>query len=179
MEFNKLIFSFWGNIWIRITRANIFIKGLLLLNDITLNLYKNVWDDLWFNTIISQASYSFLVFERVGYIYLQNGQGEGSPQFKTDSKKDKGMKEWLGFLYFDYNFLPKNDSKSEIIKQLEKYNNPNNTLQLSFIRSEFHILNNLLNLLIEDPYVKKEDKNFLKKLLNESKMREKNKSRRY
>ena len=179
MEFNKLIFSFWGNIWIRITRANIFIKGLLLLNDLTLNLYKNVWDDLWFNTIISQASYSFLVFERVGYIYLQNGQGEGSPQFNTDSKKDKGIKEWLEFLYFDYNFLPKKDDKSEIIKQLEKYNNPNSELQLRFIRSEFHILNDLLNLLIEDPYVKKEDKNFLKQLLNESKMREKNKSRRY
>ena len=175
MKFNRQIFNVWGNIWIRIARANIFTKGLLLLNDLILNIYKNVWDDVWFNTIISQASFSFLVFERVGYIYLQNGLGEGSPKFNTDSNKEKGMKEWLGFLYFDYNFLPKNDTKSEIIKQLERYNNTNNEIQLRFIRSEFHILNDLLNILIEDPYVKNEKKEFLKQLLNESKMREKNK----
>ena len=44
----KIIFKSWGNIWNRIVRANIYIKGLYLLNDITLNIYKNAWDDIWF-----------------------------------------------------------------------------------------------------------------------------------
>ena len=43
-----MIFKNDGNIWNRIVRANIYIKGLYLLNDITLNIYKNAWDDLWF-----------------------------------------------------------------------------------------------------------------------------------
>ena len=47
-KYNKMIFKNDGNIWNRIVRANIYIKGLYLLNDITLNIYKNAWDDLWF-----------------------------------------------------------------------------------------------------------------------------------
>ena len=50
-NFNNYIFQGWGNIWNRLTRANIYIKGIYLLNDIVLNLYKNVWDDVWFNSI--------------------------------------------------------------------------------------------------------------------------------
>ena len=38
-KYNKIIFKSWGNIWNRIVRANIYIKGLYLLNDITLNIY--------------------------------------------------------------------------------------------------------------------------------------------
>ena len=49
---NKMIFKNDGNIWNRIVRANIYIKGLYLLNDITLNIYKNAWDDLWFITSV-------------------------------------------------------------------------------------------------------------------------------
>ena len=89
------------------TRANIFIKGIYLLNDIVLNYYKNVWDDLWFNSIINKVSYSFLIYERVGYIYLQNGYGEGSPNPDSEINKDKYIQEFLGFLYFDYNMLHK------------------------------------------------------------------------
>ena len=52
-NFNKEVFTYWGNIWNRLTRANIFIKGLYLLNDYVLNYYKNVWDDVWWNEIIN------------------------------------------------------------------------------------------------------------------------------
>ena len=76
---NTKIFTFWGNIWTRLIRANIYIKGILLTNELTLNLHKNVWDDVWYNKIVNMASFSFGVFERIGYVYLQNGEGEGSP----------------------------------------------------------------------------------------------------
>ena len=106
-KFNKRIFKTWGNIWTRLTRANIFIKGFLLLTDKILNFYKNVWDDVWFNSIINYASYSFLIFERVGYIYFHTGLGAGSLRFNTEEDRDKAVKEWIMFLYFDYNFLLK------------------------------------------------------------------------
>jgi hypothetical protein len=35
---NRLIFKTWGNIWNRITRANIMTKGIYLLNDRILNI---------------------------------------------------------------------------------------------------------------------------------------------
>jgi hypothetical protein len=177
-HFNKFIFHGWGNIWNRLVRTNIHIKGLYLLNDFTLNLYKNVWDDVWCNKIINKVSYSFLVIERIGYIYLQDGAGYGNPKSRTENEKDKLIKEYLGFLYFNYNMLPKTDNKKFIIKKLEKYNNSTHSLQLSFLRTQFHILNNLLNLLIKDPYVNKDDKIFLNKLLIESKIREKNLNRK-
>ena len=171
-KFNRHIFKNWGNIWIRITRANIFIKGFLLLTDKILNFYKNVWDDVWFNSIISYASYSFLVFERVGYIYLNTGLGAGSIRFDTEEGRDKAVREWIMFLYFDYNFLPKEDNKSEIINTLKIYNTTTTQFQLNYIKSNFYILNDLIIVLINDPYVKKDDKIFLEKLLEESKNRE-------
>ena len=91
----KIIFKSWGNIWNRIVRANIYIKGLYLLNDITLNIYKNVWDDVWFNKIIDEVSYSFLIVERIAYVYLANGEGEGTFRTKTEFQKDRLIKEYL------------------------------------------------------------------------------------
>ena len=164
---NSEIFSFWGNIWTRLVRNNIYIKGLLLLNDIILNIYKNVWDDVWCNTIVNKASYSFLVIDRVGYVYLQDGNGEGSPKSDSDVQKDKKIREFLSFLYFDYNMLPKEDNKKSIIKTLEKYNLETEPLQLSFLKTKFYVLDDLLNLLIQDPYVENDDKVFLNKLLQQ------------
>ena len=85
-KYNTKIFKSWGNMWNRIVRANIFIKGIYLLNDITLNIYKNAWDDMWFNTIIDKASYSFLIIERVAYVYFHSSEGEGSPKSTTDKR---------------------------------------------------------------------------------------------
>ena len=153
-------------------RANIYIKGLYLLNDIVLNIYKNVWGDVWYNTIINKVSYSFLIIERVGYIYIQDGNGEGSPKSETETQKDKIIKEYLGFLYFDYNMLPINDNKKKIIDKLKEYNNSKSSLQLGFIKTKIYVLNDLINILIKDPYVSSNDKIDLKEILNNSKMRE-------
>ena len=157
-KYNDYIFRGWGNIWNRIARANIFIKGLYLLNDIILNIYKNLWDDIWFNIIINKVSYSFAIIERVAYIYLHDGNGEGTPKSKTEIQKDKIIKEFLWFLYFDYYILPEKNNKSQIINKLKQYNKRVGSLKLSFLKSQFDILNNLINILIEDPYVSYQDK---------------------
>ena len=86
------------------------------------------------------------------------------------------IKEFLEFLYFDYNMLPKNNNKSGIIKKLEQYNNGTYGMYLKFLKSKFYILNDLLNILIYDPYVSMENKIFLKKILKESKERERQKN---
>ena len=172
-KFDKQIFNNWGNIWNRLTRANIIIKGLYLLNDYILNFYNNVHDDNWFNIIINKVSFSYLIYERVGYIYNQDGTGEGNANARTDAQKDKLIKEFLSILYFKYYFLPKNDTKKKITNKLKEYDQQMGQTNLGFLKTNFDILYNLLNLLIEDPYISDDDKAFLNKIFNEAKEREK------
>ena len=170
---NIKIFTNWGNIWNRLVRANIYYKAIYLLNDIMLNVYKNVWDDIWFNNIVHLASYSFAVFDRVGYVYLQDNNGEGSPKSSTDEEKSKIVKEYIAFLYYDYNFHDKNESIPYIIQKLKDYNETHPNLRLSYIRSGFEVLNDLLETLINDEDVPRENRTFFEQLLTESKNREK------
>ena len=172
-KYNKLIFKGWGNIWSRMAKASIFIKGLYLLNDIILNLYKNLYEDVWWNTIINRVSFSYLIYERIGYIYISTKKGEGSLKFTTTNEKDKIVKEFLEFLYFEYNLLPKKNNKSSIINKLREYNKNTGPIQLKNLKSKFYILNDLLEILINDPFVSKDDKILLNKILIKSKKREK------
>ena len=170
---NNRIFSNWGNIWNRLVRANIYIKGLLLYSELVLNLYKNVWDDIWYNSIVNKASYSYAIFERVGYVYLQDGKGAGSPRAKTKEQLSNVVKEYVGFLYFHYNFYGKNETvRDSIIKKLKDYNETHHDLRLQNFMSHFEVLNNLLKALIKDPDLKEEDRIYCQKLLNESINRE-------
>ena len=66
-EYNMLLYAY-GPIWNRLTRANIFTKGLDYLDEYILNAYKNLYEDRWWNTIANNASYSYLMVNRVGYI---------------------------------------------------------------------------------------------------------------
>ena len=171
--YNIKIFNIWGNIWNRLTRANICIKGLTLLNDYVLGLYKNVWQDKWINGLINRVSNTLYIYDRIGYIYLQDGTGVGSPKSRNEKEKDSKMREYLGFLYYYYNFEPEKSDKASIIKKIRYYNKTDtNDIQLYFVKTRRETLNDLLNLLINDPYVKEDDKNFLKQLLEESKQRE-------
>ena len=58
--------------------------------------------------------------------------------------------------------------KKNVINKLHEYNSEANEIRLSFFRSKFYILNDLINILIEDPYVENNDEIFLNQLLNES-----------
>ena len=170
---NFKVFPHMGNIWNRLVRANIYIKGLLLFNELTLNLYKNMWDDKWYNEIIHKVSYSYAIFERIGYVYCQDGQGEGTPKFTTPKQKSNIIREYVGFLYFDYNFCQDSICKASIIKKLRKYNGTDNRLQLKNFRTHFEVLNNFLEVLIKDSEINDDDRKYCKNLLLESKIREK------
>ena len=104
---------------------------------------------------------------------MQDGSGEGSPKQDSDINKDKYIQEFLGFLYFDYNMLPKNNSKSSIIKVLKSYDEAKGGTQLTFLKSKFYLLYNLINILIEDPFVNNDNKILLNVILKKAKEREK------
>lgn len=171
-KMNTLIFRTWGNIWNRITRKNIILKGLYLLNERVLNIYKNFWDDVWHNELISRVSYSFLVVERIGYLYCRNHKGYGRIRLGNDIERNNMVQEWINFLYFDYFLMP--NSISGIISRLKKYNSPNSRIKLNYFKSKFYILDDLLTILINDTKVSLKDKIILNKLLQDSKIRQKN-----
>ena len=167
-EYNFEIFSTWGNIWTRLTKANIVSKGLKLLDSKILNIYKNLWEDCWWNRIIDEVSYTFLVVNRNSYLYYKDGNGEGDIKVENDFQKNKIIIEFLNFLYFDLKLLPKENNKNEIIKKLRHYSK-SKEMNINFLTSNFDILNDLLIILINDPFVSNIKKVFLKRLLNEFK----------
>ena len=172
-QLNRKVFTTWGNTWNRLIRDNICSKAIYLLNESLLNLHKNLWDDVWFNEIVHKSSYSYAVFERVGYVYLQDWGGEGCPRYRTEEEKSKMVKEFVGFLQFDYNFADNKGAKNSIINKLRDYNERNNKFRLSNFKAHFEVLNELLEKLIKDPDISLDDKKYCEELLAESIKREK------
>ena len=161
----------FGTVWNRLIRANIIIKGLYLLDSYILNAYKNLWDDRWYNYLINKMSFSCLLINRAGYLYLPNNKGERFMRLQDDKEKDKTIREFIYFWLFDLEMLSKNDNKSTIIQTLKNFNSLNNTymgvfVNLSYLKGKFEIYEHLLNLLINDPFVLTEDKKFVNQLLN-------------
>ena len=118
-------------------------------------------------------SYNYAILKRVGYVYFYNGQGIGSPKSFTLEQKSKIIKEYVGFLYFDYNFCENYECKNAIIKKLREYNESDTRLQLKNFRDNFEMLNIFLSVLIKDPDITVENRDYCQKLLYESKIREK------
>ena len=158
--FNDYIFIGCGNIWNRLVRANIYIMGLLLLNELMLNVYKNYWDDIWYNEIVNKVSYSYVIFERIGYVYYYDRKGEGTLKYITKEQKSKIIQEYISFLYFDYNFCIDSLCKAHIIRNLKNYNEENKVVQIKNLLSHFEVLNNLLEALIKDNDIIEEEKNY-------------------
>ena len=154
INYNKKIFMNWGTLWTRLTRANIFIKGLYLLHSSLLNIYKNFWEDIWWNRIVDEVSDNLLIYHRYAYLYFFDGKGEGTTKEKTKSGKNKMIQEFIYFLYFDLEFLPEKDNKKSIINMLKHFNDKNQIINLKCLISKFYILNNLINLLLKDKYLK-------------------------
>ena len=163
----------YGTIWNRLVRANIFTKALCLVDEYILNAYKNLWEDMWWNDLVNKVSFSNLIVNRYGYIYLFNWRGAGIPRIKNSLLRDKTIKEFIYFWLFDLELLPVEDNKKSVINKIRDYNKEDNKfcnllMKLDFLNSKFPIYGHLLTLLINDPFVEKEDKQFLKELYNNS-----------
>ena len=105
---------------------------------------------------------------------MQNWKGEGSPKSNTDEEKSKFAKEFVGFLYYNYNFCGNDKGcKIKIINKLREYDESNNRFRLYNFKAHFEVLNNLLEALIKDPDVPEPEKKYCEKLLNDSIKREK------
>ena len=166
-NFEKLNWGF-GIIWNRITRADVITRGLYLLSDEILNIYKNFCEDQWWNRLIDQCSTNFLIVKRFGYLYFQDPEGQSRIKTRTEEERDRMIQEFILFLYFDYEFLPKESDKKPIIAQLRKFDKRNKRVTLNGFRTKFYILDNLLKKLTNDPYVTKEDKIYVYQLLIDS-----------
>ena len=163
----------YGIIWNRLVRSDIFSKGLCLLSETVLNIYKNVWEDRWWNKMANEISNNYLIVKRIGYQYYRKHAGEGTIKLNTESNKDRMIQEFLKFLYFDYDYSPKKSNKKYIINKLLSYNG-NNKICLKNMKSNFYILDNLLKILLKDPYISNLDKKKIKELLVDSLKRQEN-----
>ena len=159
----------YGTIWNRLVRANLFAKGLELVDEYIINAYKNLWEDMWWCDLVDRVSFSNLIVNRLGYIYLCTYRGAGEPKVFNIIERDKTIREFIYFWFFDYQLLPKNDTKESIVKVLRNYNNKDNQfcrlpMRLDFLSSNFPIYERLLQLLINDTFVNNDNKMFLKEL---------------
>ena len=161
----------YGTLWNRLVRANMFTKGLDLVDEYIINSKKNLWEDMWWNDLIDRVSLSNLVVNRLGYIFLYNRATVIEPTIKLNFQRDQTIREFIYFWYFDYILLPKADNKKSIIKTLINYNKADNTfcrlpMKIQYLIFHFKVYERLLQLLIDDPSVSEEDKKTVKELNN-------------
>ena len=176
----NLWFFGFGTIWNRLVRANIFVKGLNLVDHYILNAYRNYIEDLWWNALANKVSFSHFTINRIGYIYLIQPGGEGALVVDTRERQEKIIRESIYMWLFDYQILPKNNNKKTIIQTLYNFIRPDNKFKsikvnLNFLQTKFTIYEYLLKLLLKDKYVQNRDKEFVKELLlNYTKITNKN-----
>lgn len=114
-------------------------------------------------------SFSSLMIKRPGYLYFYKRNGEEKLHYLFEEKRYKIICEFINFWIFDLKLLPKEDNKASVIKSLREFNRVNNKyfgilINLNYLNKKFIPYENLLKALIEDPFVSKEDKEFLNKL---------------
>ena len=95
----------FGTLWNRLIRAGILRRGLGLIDKHLLNAYKDLWEDMWWNDLVDRVSRSNLVINRLGYIFLYNKNTVIEPSSKDKIMKNKTIREFIYFWYWDYFFL--------------------------------------------------------------------------
>jgi glycosyltransferase involved in cell wall biosynthesis len=172
-NYNVHIFGY-GTIWNRLVRAGVMRKGLDLLDKELLNVYKDLWEDMWWNDLIDRVSFSNLVVNRLGYIFLYDKRYSIEPRIGNKFLKNKSIKEFILFWYWDYCLLPRKNNKKSIVDTLRKYIKPDNkfsliNMSLEFLTDRYRPYENLLKRLINDPFVEPGDKKFVSHLYNTTK----------
>ena len=145
----------YGTIWNRLTKAEIFTKGLNLLDNYILNAYKNIYEDRWWNLMANNESSNFLMINRIGYIYLRDSKGQGHIRSGDEIINEKSIKEVILFFLFDYNLAYNKSDKKDIINNLKEFKKGARNIKLADLRSNFPPYNHLLKQLIKDKYVEK------------------------
>ena len=163
--YNVLLWGY-GPIWNRITRANIFAKGLYFIDEYILNAYKNMFEDRWWNSLANNASYSYCMVNRIGYIYLRLPGSSGIIYYGSQEQNEKTLKELIYLWYFDYIMSDKKNDKSSIMNEIIKYNGEDKNLNIKSLKHYFPTYNHLLDLIINDTYISESDRQ-LAKLLRE------------
>ena len=179
--YNVHIFGY-GTIWNRLVRASVMRKGLDLLEKDLLNSYKDLWEDMWWNDMIDRVSFSNLVVNRLGYIFLYDRINIFEPRIGRAVDRNKSIKEFILFWYWDYCLLPKNDNKKSIVNTLRNYVRPENKfcllkMNLEYLTDRYRPYENLLKKLIDDPFVAADDKLFVSNLYNSTKTKFSKKSK--
>ena len=164
----------YGSIWNRLTRANDFTKGLYLLDDYLLNVRKNLWEDRWINVLINKMSFNYLMINRAGYLYFNKRSGEAKLKIGNLDEKFKMICEFINFWIFDLKMLPQDNNKKGVINSLRAFNSTSNKyfgipINLNYLHRRYIPYENLLVSLIEDPFVKNEDKIYANNLYNQYK----------
>ena len=160
----------YRTIWNRFVRADMFAKGLDLVDQTILNANKNIWEDMWWNDLVDRVSFTNIVINRLGYINFYNKNIVIEPSTKTNIDKDKSINEFIYFMYFNMILLPKNDEKKSIINELRQYNTKNHTInnnipmRLDFLMKKSDIFLALIKSLLADSFVMFNDKMFIKEL---------------
>ena len=160
----------YGTIWNRLVRANIFVKGLNLVDHYILNAFRNYAEDFWWNVLANKVSFSHLTINRIGYLYLINPGGVGALVVDTRERQEKTIREYIYMWLLDYELLPKTDNKKKIIQILYDFSRPDNKINniivtLDFLQTKFTIYEYFLKLLLRDKYILNKDKQFVEELL--------------
>ena len=109
----------------------------------------------------NNSSNTYLMTNRIGYIYLREPNGEGHIRIGDKKVNEKSIKEIILFFLFDYNLAYSKNDKHDIINNLRLFNNHKKKLSLNDLKTSFPPYNHLLKALINDKYVSKENKLFL------------------
>ena len=161
----------YGSIWNRLIRANVITKGLDLIDQYILNAYKNLWEDLWWNNLVNEVSFSHLVVNRVGYIYYSPDEGQGKINISSEEEREKTIKEFIYSWLCTYQLTRAERKKKDTIATLKKFNSPENKyygtpVSLDYLRTNFTAYVHLLDVLINDYFVEDSDKKYLNQLFS-------------
>ena len=122
---------------------------------------------------MDRVSYSNLVVNRLGYLYLYDRNSAAEPKIRDNNERDQTIREFIYFWLFDYVLLPKENNKKKIIETLKQYIKRDNKfcrlpMSLTFLQYNCPSYDRLLLLLYNDPYVSNDDKIFIQELYNKA-----------